>query len=130
MRRPSDSLDAARWVSPWVSLLAWCGYGFLLLPTLVVVPLSLGLPAAYSIARGSFPGKNLVTMFLLSPVMVPVIVVALGMYFYFSRLHIVGTSWSLILGHAAYTTPFVVITCLGGMRQIDVRIETAATVMG
>src|SRR6266542_980002 len=123
MRRPSDSLDAARWVSPWVSLLAWCGYGFLLLPTLVVVPMSfgnastmvfpptslslelyrqfftsttwldstfrsiyvaigataialtLGLPAAYSIARGSFPGKNLVTMFLLSPVMVPVIVV-------------------------------------------------------
>jgi putative spermidine/putrescine transport system permease protein len=165
-------------VSPIVSILAWCGYGFLLLPTLVVVPMSfgntsalvfppdslsldlyrqffgsaswidsalrsvyvaagatvialiLGMPAAYAIARGRFVGKNVVTVFLLSPVMVPVIVVALGMYFYFSRLHLVGTTWGIMLGHAAYTTPFVIITCVSGLRQLDPRLEAAARVMG
>ena len=45
-----------------------------------LLSLLFGVTAAYGIVRGNFPGKRFVTLFLLSPILVPVIVVALGLY--------------------------------------------------
>jgi putative spermidine/putrescine transport system permease protein len=95
-----------------------------------VIALAIGVPAAYSLVRGRYPGKRLITMLLLSPVLVPIIVIALGFYLYFSKLGIVGSEWSLIIGHAVYTTPFVVVTCMAGLRYVDENFEHAAAIMG
>lgn len=92
--------------------------------------LLLGVPAAYSLVRGDYPGKRIVAAFLLSPILVPVVVIALGLYFHFSALGIVGTEAGLILAHAAYTIPFVLVTCMAGLRHVDPNLESVATIMG
>ncbi|WP_374667078.1 ABC transporter permease [Ramlibacter sp.] len=88
------------------------------------------VPAAYALVRFEFPGKQLATGLMMSPVLVPVIVLALGMYLYFSRLGSTGTTLALVLGHAVYVIPFVVVTIGAGIRQLDPAIEFAATMMG
>lgn len=95
-----------------------------------IVAIVLGVPAAYSIVRGNYPGKKYVTMLLLSPILVPIIVIALGLYFYFASLGITGSEVALIAGHAVYTTPFVIVTAMAGLRHVDQNLETAATIMG
>lgn len=111
----------------------WVGATFLSFRVAIgatVLAILFGVPAAYGLVRGNYPGKRLITGFLLSPILVPVVVIALGLYFHFSNLKIVGTEPGLILAHAAYTMPFVIVTCMAGLRHIDPNLETAATVMG
>jgi putative spermidine/putrescine transport system permease protein len=69
-------------------------------------------------------------MLLLSPILVPIIVIALGLYFYFASLGITGSELALVMGHAVYTTPFVIVTAMAGLRHVDQNLETAATIMG
>jgi len=88
------------------------------------------VPAAYALVRFDFPGKQLATGLMMSPVLIPVIVLALGMYLYFSRLGTTGTTLALVLGHVVYVIPFVIVTIGAGIRQLDPAIEFAATMMG
>ena len=89
-----------------------------------------GVTAAYGVVRGNFPGKGLVTVFLLSPMFVPLIVTALGLYIYFATLGLSGTTVSLVIGHTLHGTPFVIVLCMAGLRHVDPTLETAARVMG
>lgn len=89
-----------------------------------------GVPGAYALARLEFFGKPVLVALLLSPIVVPVIVVSLGLYLYFARIGLVGTTPGLVLAHAMYVTPFVIITVSAGLKQLDERLETAATIMG
>jgi putative spermidine/putrescine transport system permease protein len=89
----------------------------------------LGFTAAYALIRFSFPGKRLVNVVLLSPVMVPAIVVALGTYLYFSTVGLQPTP-GLILAHAIHTAPFIMVTSMAGLQAMDARLETAAIIMG
>ncbi|MBW1885343.1 MAG: ABC transporter permease [Deltaproteobacteria bacterium] len=89
-----------------------------------------GVSAAYGIVRGNFPGKQVITIFLLSPILVPVIVVALGLYLYLSSLGITGTTFGIVLGHVLHTTPFVIVMAMAGLKHVDPNLESAARVMG
>jgi putative spermidine/putrescine transport system permease protein len=89
-----------------------------------------GVTAAYGLVRGNFPGKRLITLFLLSPILVPVIVIALGLYLYFSSLGLSGTTFGLIVGHTVHATPFVIVIAMAGLRHVDSNLEAAASVMG
>jgi putative spermidine/putrescine transport system permease protein len=91
---------------------------------------AVAVPAAYALVRYEFRGKRLVMLLMMSPVLVPVIVLALGMYLYFSRLRTTGTTLALVLGHAVYVIPFVIVTVAAGVRQLDPAIEFAATIIG
>jgi putative spermidine/putrescine transport system permease protein len=95
-----------------------------------VVVTAIAVPAAYALVRFEFPGKRLAMMLMMSPVLIPVIVLALGMYLYFSRLGATGTTLAMVLGHSVYVVPYVIVTVAAGIRQIDPAIEFAATLMG
>lgn len=90
----------------------------------------IGMPAAYGLARFTFPGKRLVLLLLMTPMVVPIIVIALGLYMYFSRLHIVGSTLAVVISHIAYVTPFVMVTIMAGVKKLDPGIEFAASIMG
>ncbi|HVR55346.1 MAG TPA: ABC transporter permease [Pseudolabrys sp.] len=89
-----------------------------------------GVPGAYALARVSFPGKQLLVTLILSPILVPIVVISLGLYLYYLEISLAGTVAGLVLAHAMYVTPFVVITMAAGISQLDERLETAATIMG
>ncbi|WFU40000.1 ABC transporter permease [Bradyrhizobium sp. CB82] len=90
----------------------------------------IGVPAGYGVVRFAFPGKRLVLLLLMSPMVVPIIVIALGLYIYFSRLHIVGSTAGLVVSHIAYVTPFVMVTIMAGVKKLDPALEFAASIMG
>lgn len=95
-----------------------------------VLSIVAGVPASYALVRAEFPGKRILSMILLAPMLVPVIVVALGLYLYFSSLGLSGTTLGLVLGHTMLTTPFVMVVAMASLRHIDPNLEIAAKVMG
>ena len=92
--------------------------------------LAVGVPAAYALSRGHFPGKRALGLFLLSPIMVPGVVIALALYIYYARIGLHDGTTRLVLGHVVATLPFVIVTASAGLRQVDPALETAATIMG
>ena len=92
--------------------------------------LLLGVPAALAMARSRMRGQAVVFAFLVSPVVVPNIFLAVGLFYLFSRLGLTATSLGLILGHAVLAVPYVVITVLAVARGYDERLDFAAYTLG
>ncbi|MGL9623879.1 ABC transporter permease [Bradyrhizobium sp. U531] len=90
----------------------------------------LAAPAAYGLSRFDFPLKRFVGGLILSPLIIPSIILALGLYLYFSILGINGTNTALLAGHVIYATPFVMIVIGAGVVKLDPNLEFAATLMG
>ncbi|MFC7399084.1 ABC transporter permease [Chelatococcus sp. GCM10030263] len=95
-----------------------------------ILALVLGSAAAYGLVRGTFPGRQVVTLFLLSPMFVPLVVVALAFYIYFATLRLQGTELAFILAHTAYVTPYVIVVLMAALRNVDPNLEQAARTMG
>lgn len=89
-----------------------------------------GVPAAYAFSRGSFRGKSVIQFVVISPLFVPVIVIALGLYFFGSSLGFQGDKTMLVLAHAMYGIPFVIVMMLSGLSSVDRSLERAAMIMG
>lgn len=172
---------SARSISPLsgvVAAAAWLTYGFLVLPSLIVIPISfgdrdefvfpprsfslylyqkyfteaswvdatleslkiailstalsllLGVLVAYALSRLEFWGRKALTLFVLTPMFVPSIALALALYLYLGSARLTGTTLGMTVGHSLVTMPFVVVTALAGLRHIDRNLETAAMVMG
>jgi putative spermidine/putrescine transport system permease protein len=111
----------------WVSS-TWLSFRVAILSTSTV--LLLGVPAAYALTRGNFPGRQLLSLFLLSPIMVPHVAIALALYIYFTATGLNVGELRLVAAHCVATMPFVIMTVSAGLRHIDPALERAATVMG
>src|SRR5262245_41258146 len=70
---------------------------------------ALGLLAALALVRGRFRGKGVIYAVLLSPLIVPTIITAIGLYFFFVRLKATGSIFAMALGHTVLALPVVVI---------------------
>lgn len=90
----------------------------------------LGVSAAYGLVRGQFFGRSFIAFFLFSPLLVPAVVIALGVYLYFARLGLTGTTLGITLAHTVLTLPFVIVTTATGIKQVDSNAELAAALMG
>lgn len=91
---------------------------------------ALGTLAAVGIVRGRFRGRSLVGALMVTPLGVPVVVIAIGMLFVFSRWHIQGTTAGLVAAHTAFAMPFVVVTVGATLRTLDPDLELAARSLG
>ncbi|TXG86490.1 MAG: ABC transporter permease, partial [Thermomicrobiales bacterium] len=90
----------------------------------------IGTPVAFLLVRGRVRGKALLLGFVLSPLIIPRIIIAVGMFYFFSSVGLVGTSLGLILGHTVIATPYVVMTMMAVLRNYDVRLDQAAQSLG
>lgn len=91
---------------------------------------TLGTLAAIGLMRKDLPGKGLITAILVSPMIVPIIITAVGSYFFYSSLGIANSLAAIILSHAALGTPFVVITVTATMVGFDQSLTRAARSLG
>jgi putative spermidine/putrescine transport system permease protein len=88
----------------------------------------LGTVAALGLSKSEMPFKSAMMGLLISPMIVPLIISAAGMYFFYSRIGLQGTFPGVILAHAALGTPFVVITVTATLTGFDqVLIRSAAS---
>jgi putative spermidine/putrescine transport system permease protein len=90
----------------------------------------LGTLASLALVRGRFWGRDLINSFIVSPLIIPSIIVAIGVYFFYARLQIVGKPFALALAHTALAIPFVVINVSATLYGFDERLEYAAMNLG
>ncbi len=89
-----------------------------------------GTIAALGLSREHMPYRTLITSLLISPMIVPLIISAAGMFFFYSRLSMQGTYIGVILAHAALGIPFVVITVTATLVGFDNSLIRAAASLG
>jgi putative spermidine/putrescine transport system permease protein len=90
----------------------------------------LGTAAALALVRGRFWGRNAINSFLVSPLIIPSIIVAIGIYFFYARLQLIGSPAALVLAHTALAIPFVVVNVSATLYGFDERLEHAAMNLG
>jgi spermidine/putrescine transport system permease protein len=95
-----------------------------------VVAVTLGILASIAIARRGFRGKGLVTALLLTPLVIPFVVLGIAMLLLF---HVLGVSPSLLtvgVGHVVISLPYTILVLLPRLEQIDASLEEAAYDLG
>ena len=95
-----------------------------------VIATVLAVPAALAVARHRFPGRDAISAFLLSPLMIPHVVLGVALLRYFSQLGINGTFSSLALAHVVVILPFALRLVLAAATGLDPAIERAAVSLG
>lgn len=95
-----------------------------------LLSMALGTMAALGLSRARFRLKPAVIGLLVSPMLIPIVITAVGMYFFFVSVGLVGTYLGLILAHTALSVPFVVITVLATLEGFDINLSRAAASLG
>ncbi|MFT3817166.1 MAG: ABC transporter permease subunit [Rubrivivax sp.] len=95
-----------------------------------VLAMLIGTPAAFLLVRGQMRGKSLFLAFVLSPIIVPRMIIAVGMFYFFAKVGLVGTSLGLMIGHTVIAVPYVVMTMMAVLRNYDTRLDLAAQSLG
>jgi len=116
-------LGSEEWLaSTWLSLtVAGC---------VVILATSLGTLAALGLSRLRGPMRAAVAALIVSPLIVPGIIAAIGIYYAYSRYRLVGTPIGLVLAHTCLAVPFVVTSVSASLAGFDRRLEQAALSLG
>lgn len=135
-----------RWLGTWLPdalttkwyMISWKEFqlGKVLLVTFqivfAVVILSglLGVTAAYAMARRNFPGKKLVMLIFLLPLLIPPMTFGIPLATVLYKFGVGGTFWGVVLANLVPTIPFVILVMIPFIEQIDTKVEAAARVFG
>ena len=95
-----------------------------------IISTFLGTLAALGLSQKDFPFKTTIMGILISPMIVPLIISATGMFFFYAKINLLGTHLGVILAHAALATPFVVITVTATLTGFDHSLTRAASNLG
>ncbi len=99
-------------------------------PLATMLSVGLGTLAAIGLSQPHVPFRRAIMALLISPMIVPLIISAAGMYFFFSRIGLQGTYAGVVLAHAALGIPFVIITVTATLVGFDNSLTRAAANMG
>jgi putative spermidine/putrescine transport system permease protein len=111
------------WTGPMINSIV-TAIGTTILTMLVVTP------AAFAMVRHRFRGRSFLNLLLLTPLVVPHIVMAVGYYSYFARLGLMQTYTGVILAHTALNAPLVFLTVSAALKGYDRNLERAAQSLG
>jgi putative spermidine/putrescine transport system permease protein len=122
-----------RWYREYLGSAGWLDATALSLAVaaaVVVLSAVLGTLAALGLAKLPPAARALATALFLSPLIVPVIVVAIGIYYAFSHYGLIGSPLGLVLAHTCLAVPFVVTSVGASLAGLDRRLEQAAASLG
>jgi putative spermidine/putrescine transport system permease protein len=103
---------------------------FIIAISATLISTTLGTLAALGLSKAEMPYKTGFMALLISPMIVPLIISAAGMYFFYTRIGISSTHFGVIMAHAALGTPFVVITVTATLVGFDHSLTRAAASLG
>ena len=95
-----------------------------------ILAVALGVPLAFSLVRGRFPGRWLLDRIALAPLIVPTIILSISVYGLFAKLKLIGEWYGLVIAHTVLALPFVVLVMAAGLRDFDRALEQAAEGLG
>jgi len=99
-------------------------------PVATLISVTLGTVAAVGLSQPHVPFRRAIMAILISPMIVPLIISAAGMYFFYSRIGLQGTYWGVVLAHAALGIPFVIITVTATLVGFDRSLVRASANLG
>ena len=91
---------------------------------------TLGIMAALGLSRPYMPFRKAIMAIMISPLIVPLIITASGVFFFFAKLNLVATFTGLIFAHTILGLPFVVITVTATLVGYDHNLTRAAASLG
>jgi putative spermidine/putrescine transport system permease protein len=103
---------------------------FIIAPAATLIATVLGTLAAVGLNKANFRGKGLLMAVLISPMVVPVVVVGVGMYIFFAQIGLADSYTGLIIAHAALGAPFVVTTVSATLQNFDQNLVRASLSLG
>jgi putative spermidine/putrescine transport system permease protein len=103
---------------------------FIISISATVLATVLGTVAALGLSNRVMPFRNTIMALLISPMIVPLIISAAAMFFFFSQIHLSQTYLGVILAHTALGIPFVVITVTATLSSFDHSLTRAAHSLG
>ena len=91
---------------------------------------ALGTLAAIGLSRSEMPYRRLIMSILISPMIVPLVITAAGMFFFYSKIQLSQTYIGVIMAHAVLGTPFVIITVTATLVGFDKSLVRASNSLG
>ncbi len=95
-----------------------------------ILATSLGTLAALGLSRPEMPYRSIITSLLISPMIVPLVITATGMFFFYSDVGLAKTYTGVILAHTTLGIPFVIITVTATLSGFDRSLIRASQNMG
>jgi putative spermidine/putrescine transport system permease protein len=137
---------ATRWLGTWLPVgfttrwytSAWSEFQlwdvlivtFQVVGAVVFISGVLGVTAAYALARRDFPGKKLLVLLFLLPLLIPPMTFGIPLATVLYQTGLAGTFWGVVAANLVPTVPFVILVMIPFIEQIDPKIEAAARVFG
>ena len=95
-----------------------------------ILATAFGTLAAIGLSRSEMPFRRPIMALLISPMVVPLVIIASGMFFFFSDIGIAKTYLGVIVAHAILGTPYVIITVTATLVGFDKSLTQAAASLG
>ncbi len=121
-----------QWYREVLSNPLWIGAAwrsFLVAFSVAIAALILGVPAAFYLVRRARRTTAIMGL-LISPLIMPHIIIAVALFYLFAQIGLVGTTIGLIIGHTVLAIPYVVVTVVAVLKNYDVRLDRAASTLG
>lgn len=122
-----------RWYANYVGSPAWMQATATSLKVAALTSLvatTFGTMAAYGLTVSAFRWARLVLMLLLTPIMVPVILVAIGVFYMYVKISLLNTLTGLVLADSMLAMPLVLLVVTSALRSYDMSQEMVARSLG
>ena len=122
-----------RWYEEFLGSIMWTSAvknSLIVASATTLLATTAGTVAALGLTRADFPLKRLLTALLISPMVVPVVITAVGVYFFFAQIGLTNTYAGLVLAHTALAVPFVLITVTAILQGFDADLVRAGASLG
>ena len=122
-----SSSDTGLGFNDWMGA-TWTSVKVAVLTIFVATPI--GTMAAYGLSNSSARVRGILFPIMISPMMVPIILVAIGLFYFFVQFKMVNSITGLVLGHSLVAMPLVLIIVLSALRNYDMNQEKVARSLG
>ena len=122
-----------RWYEALLGSEEWLrsiGNSFFIAISATIVATTLGTLAALGLSRPEMPGRALITAFLISPMIVPLIITAAALFAFYARVNLSQTYFAIIMSHVVLGAPFVVITVTAALAGFNNQLIRASQSLG
>lgn len=127
-----------RWYANYLGDPEWTGAtvrSLMVAALVTLISTVVGTMASVGLVRGTFPGKQLVNSLIVSPMIIPVIIVAIALYFFYAPfktwgMPLIGTVPGLVIAHSLLALPLVVINVSATLKGFDRDLEMASQSLG
>ena len=129
---PPPSLSL-RWYREYVDNPAWMQATLVTLTVAVctvLIATPLGVSAAYAISQSKLRIMRIIHAALLLPLMVPIIITAVGIFFVYAKVGLIATMSGLVLANVMLGLPYVIISVVAGLQSFDTTQEMVARSLG